>query len=217
MAYSYSIDDPAKNSKRTLAFFLVVIIHLLFFWVLASGLGAKMVQTVMGPVETKMIEELPEDDKEPPPPPPDIEQPPPYVPPPEVSIDLAIDTGPTTAISNTTSKVPVAEPPPAPKPVERAVTKTPPSTSGKGARITQPEYPPASRRAGEAGTVQLRCYVSEAGKCSEVSVVKSSGYDKLDEAAVKEVQRNWRFVPGKEEGKPVAAWHTFAVTFRLTD
>ena len=217
MAYSYSIDDPSKNSKRTLAFVLVVIIHLLFFWVLASGLGAKMVQTVIGPVQTKIIEELPDDDKEPPPPPPDIEQPPPYVPPPEVAIDLAIDTSPTTAISNVTTERPVAAPPPAPKPVERAVVKTPPSTQGKGARTPLPEYPPASRRAGEAGTVTLRCMVSEQGRCSEVSVVKSSGFEKLDEAAVKEVQRNWRFVPGKEDGKPVATWHTFAVTFRLTD
>jgi protein TonB len=217
VAYSYSIDDPAKNSKRTLAFFLVVVIHALFFWVLASGLGAKMVQTVMGPVETKIIEELPDDNKEPPPPPPDIEQPPPYVPPPEVSVDLAIDTGPTTAISGATSERPVAAPPPVAKPVERAVVRTPPSTAGKGSRITQPEYPPASRRAGEAGTVNLRCFVQESGKCTEVTVVKSSGFDKLDEAAVKEVQRNWKFVPGKEDGKPVAAWHTFAVTFRLTD
>ncbi len=217
MAYSYSIDDPAKNSKRTLAFFLVLIIHAVFLWALASGLGAKMVQTVMGPVETKMIEELPDDSKEPPPPPPDIEQPPPYVPPPEVSVDLAIDTGPTTAISNATSERPVAAPPPVAKPVERAVVRTPPSTAGKGARITQPEYPPASRRAGEAGSVQLKCYVKEDGRCSEVSIVKSSGFDKLDEAAVKEVQRNWKFVPGREDGKPVAAWHTFAVTFRLTD
>ena len=48
------------------------------------------------------------------PPPPDIEQPPPYVPPPEVAIDLAIDTGPTTAISNATSERPVAAPPPPP-------------------------------------------------------------------------------------------------------
>ncbi|HET7204005.1 MAG TPA: energy transducer TonB, partial [Steroidobacteraceae bacterium] len=82
---------------------------------------------------------------------------------------------------------------------------------------TQPEYPPASRRAGETGTVQLKCYVQATGKCSEISVVKSSGFAKLDEAAVKEVQRNWKFVPAKEDGKPVAAWHTFAVTFRLTD
>ena len=158
VAYSYSIDDPAKNSKRTLAFVLVVIIHVFFFWVLASGLGAKMVQTVMGPVETKIIEELPEDDKEPPPPPPDIEQPPPYVPPPEVSIDIAVDTANTTAISNATSERPTAPPPP--KPVEHATVKVPPSTQGKGARITQPEYPPASRRAGEAGTVTLQVYVA---------------------------------------------------------
>ncbi len=175
MAYSYSIDDPAKNSKRTLAFILVVIIHALFFWVLASGLGAKMVQTVMGPVETKIIEELPDDNKEPPPPPPDIEQPPPYVPPPEVSVDIAIDTGPSTAISNATSERPVAAPPPvAAKPVERAVVKTPPSTAGKGARITQPEYPPASRRAGEAGTVQLQVFVQESGRAGEVKVARAA-------------------------------------------
>jgi protein TonB len=216
VAYSYSIDDPSKNSKRTLAFVLVVAIHALFFWVLASGLGAKMVQTVIGPVETKIIEELPDESDEPPPPPPDIEQPPPYVPPPEIDIaQITTEAPPTNTITTTTVKPPPSAPPP--KPVERAVVKTPPSTSGRGARITQPEYPPASRRAGETGTVQLRCFVSETGRCSEISVVKSSGYARLDEAAVKEVQRNWKFVPGKEDGKPVAAWHTFAVTFRLTD
>jgi protein TonB len=184
--------------------------------VLASGLGAKMVQTVMGPVETKIIEELPDDSEEPPPPPPDIEQPPPYVPPPEIDIaQITTEAPPQTAITTTQVK-PVAAPPPPPAP-KAAGVKTPPSTSGRGARITQPEYPPASRRAGETGTVQLRCLVSESGRCSEVSVVKSSGHARLDEAAVKEVQRNWKFVPGKEDGKPVAAWHTFAVTFRLTD
>ena len=30
-SYSYSIEDPAKNSKRTLAFILVVLLHVLFF------------------------------------------------------------------------------------------------------------------------------------------------------------------------------------------
>jgi len=219
VAYDYSIDDPAKNSKRSLAFVLVVIIHVLFFWVLASGLGAKIVEVVTGPVETKIIEETPDEDK-PPPPPPEIDTPPPYVPPPEISIDVPTDTGPTTAISNVTSERPVAAPAPvaaAPAPVEKASVKVPPSTQGKGAKITQPEYPPASRRAGEAGTVTLQVFVLESGRAGEVKVAKSSGFEKLDEAAVKEVQRNWRFVPGKEDGKPVAMWHTFAVTFRLTD
>lgn len=216
VAYTYSIDDPSKNSKRSLAFVLVVIIHALFFWVLASGLGAKMVQTVMGPVETKIIEELPDDQNEPPPPPPDIEQPPPYVPPPDIDVAIAVETAPTTAITNTTTTRPVQQPaPPPPKPA--AGIKTPPSTTGRGARATQPEYPPASRRAGEAGTVVLAVYVLETGRPGEVKVQKSSGFPRLDEAAVKEVQRNYRFVPGKEDGKPVAMWHTFAVTFRLTD
>jgi protein TonB len=217
VAYSYSIDDPAKNSKRMAAFALVVIIHVLFVYVLASGLGKKVVEVVIGPVETRLIEELPEED-EPPPPPPEFDTPPPYVPPPEISIDIPVDTGPSTAISNVTSERPVAAPPPpAAKPVERQVVKTPPSTQGRGARITQPEYPPASRRAGEEGTVQLQVLVLESGRAGEVKVARSSGFPKLDEAAINEVKRNWRFVPGKEDGKPVAMWHTFAVTFRLTD
>jgi protein TonB len=218
VAYSYSIDDPAKNSKRMAAFALVVLIHVLFVYVLASGLGKKVVEVVLGPVETRLIEELPEEDDKPPPPPPEIETPPPYVPPPEISIEIPVDTGPTTAISNVTSERPVAAPPPpVAKPVEKKVVKTPPSTQGRGARITQPEYPPASRRAGEEGTVQLQVFVLESGRAGEVKVAKSSGFPKLDEAAIKEVQRNWRFVPGKEDGKPTSMWHTFAVTFRLTD
>ena len=219
MAYSYSIDDPAKNSKRMAAFALVVLIHVLFVYVLASGLGKQVVEVVMGPVETRLIEELPDEEDEPPPPPPEIETPPPYVPPPEISIDIAVDTSNTTAISNVTSERPVAAPPPvaAPKPVERDVVKTPPSTQGRGARISQPEYPPASRRAGEEGTVTLQVFVLDSGRAGEVKVAKSSGFPKLDEAAVNEVKRNWRFVPGKEDGKPVSMWHTFAVTFKLTD
>jgi periplasmic protein TonB len=218
VAYSYSIDDPSKNSKRMAAFALVVIIHVLFVWVLASGLGKKVVEVVMGPVETRLIEELPDKEDEPPPPPPELETPPPYVPPPEISIEIPVDTGPSTAISNVTSERPVAAPPPpVAKPVERQVVKTPPSTQGRGARITQPEYPPSSRRAGEEGTVQLQVLVLESGRAGEVKVAKSSGFPKLDEAAVNEVKRNWRFVPGKEDGKPVSMWHTFAVTFRLTD
>jgi len=218
VAYSYSIDDPAKNSKRSAAFVLVVIIHVLFVYVLASGLGKKVVEVVLGPVETRLIEELPDEDDEPPPPPPEIETPPPYVPPPEVSIEIPMDSGPTTAISNVTSERPVAAPPPpVAKPVERQVVKTPPSTQGRGARITQPEYPPASRRAGEEGTVQLQVMVLDSGRAGEVKVARSSGFPKLDEAAINEVKRNWRFVPGKEDGKPVSMWHTFAVTFRLTE
>ncbi len=211
---SYTFDDPAKNQKRTLAFILVVVIHALFVYGLNSGLGKAIVEFVAPPVETEIVEDLPDEEEPPPPPPPDYAPPPPFVPPPDFQIAAPVTTGPTTAITTTTVK-PVAAPPP--KPAPAASVKTPPSTQGRGARITQPEYPPASRRAGEEGTVHLQVYVLESGRAGEIKIAKSSGFPKLDEAAVKEVQRNWRFVPGKEDGKPVAMWHIFAVTFRLTD
>jgi len=215
VAYAYNFDDPARNQKRTLAFVLVVLIHAGFFYVLNSGLGAKLVQVITGPVQTEIIDEPKDEENEPPPPPPEIEAPPPYVPPPDFAIEMPAAQTNTTAITNTTSVRPTAPPPT--KAPEKASVKTPPSTTGKGARITQPEYPPSSRRAGEEGTVTLQVYVLETGKAGEVKVGKSSGFPKLDEAAVREVQRTWRFVPGKEDGKPVAMWHTFNVTFRLTE
>jgi protein TonB len=64
--------------------------------------------------------------------------------------------------------------------------------------------------------VSLAVLVQESGEIGEVRVAKSSGFPRIDEAAVKEVQRNWRLVPGTEDGKPVAMWHTFAITSRLT-
>jgi protein TonB len=83
--------------------------------------------------------------------------------------------------------------------------------------LSQPEYPPSSRRAGEAGTVILEVYVLENGRVGEAKVKQSSGYPRLDEAAVREVKRSWRLVPGTENGKPVPMWGQFAVTFKLTD
>jgi len=215
VAYAYNFDDPARNQKRTLAFVLVVLIHAGFFYVLNSGLGAKLVQVITGPVQTEIIDEPQDEENEPPPPPPEIEAPPPYVPPPDFAIEMPAAQTNTTAITGVTNVKPTAPPPT--KAPERATVKTPPSTTGKGARITQPEYPPSSRRAGEEGTVTLQVYVLETGKAGEVKVSKSSGFPKLDEAAVREVQRTWRFVPGKEDGKPTAMWHTFNVTFRLTE
>jgi protein TonB len=84
-------------------------------------------------------------------------------------------------------------------------------------RSEQPEYPPSSRRAGETGTVVLEVYVLENGRAGDVRVKTSSGFPKLDEAAVREVKRSWRLVPGTENGKPAPMWGQFAVTFKLTD
>lgn len=205
--------DASFISNRSLAFIAIVAVHVGFFWALNSGLSHKIVQKVFGPLETNMIEEQVVQEDEPPPPPPKIEQPPPYVPPPELAIELPTEAPAATAITSTTNVRPVAPPvvtaPPKPVTVKpRIDPKRPPS---------QPEYPPTSRRLGEAGTVTLEILVLENGRIGEARVAKSSGFPRLDEAAVREVKRTWRLVPGTENGKPAQMWHQINVTFRLTD
>lgn len=204
--------DASFISRRGLVFIVIVAVHVGFFWALNSGLSHKIVTKVFGPLVTDIIEETVEKEEEPPPPPPKIEQPPPYVPPPEVAIEMPTEAPPATAITATTQTRPAAPPPvAAPKPAAvkpRIDPKRPPS---------QPEYPPTSRRLGEAGTVTLEILVLETGRIGDAKVAKSSGFPRLDEAAVREVKRTWKLVPGTENGKPVQMWHQINVTFRLTD
>jgi len=207
--------DTSFFTRRGLVLAVIVGLHVGMFWLLNSGLSHQIIDVVLGPIETRMIEEAPKQDEPPPPPPPKIETPPPFVPPPEIDIAITPDAPPTNAIQQTTTVRPTAPPPvaaPAPAPVQRTAPK-----SDTRRPLTQPEYPPSSRRAGEAGTVILEVYVLENGRVGEAKVKQSSGFPRLDEAAVREVKRSWRLVPGTENGKPVPMWGQFAVTFKLTD
>lgn len=206
--------DTSFFTRRGLVLATIVGLHFGMFWLLNSGLSHQIIDVVLGPIETRMIEDAPKQDEPPPPPPPKIETPPPFVPPPEIDIAITPDAPPTNAIQQTTTVRPTAPPPPVaqPAPVPRTAPK-----SDTRRPLTQPEYPPSSRRAGEAGTVILEVYVLENGRVGEARVKQSSGFPRLDEAAVREVKRSWRLVPGTENGKPVPMWGQFAVTFKLTD
>jgi protein TonB len=212
MPYAPSTDSSFLT-RRGFVFVLIIALHAGMYYVLNSGLSQHLVDVVLGPIETRMIEEAPDTDEPPPPPPPKIETPPPFVPPPEVSIELPAETTQSTAIQTVTNVRPTAPPPPVAQPtVPRTAPKSDPRRP-----LSQPEYPPSSRRAGEAGTVILEVYVLETGRVGEARVKQSSGFPRLDEAAVREVKRSWRLVPGTENGKPVPMWGQFAVTFKLTD
>jgi periplasmic protein TonB len=205
--------DSSFLTRRGFVFVLIIALHGGMYYVLNSGLSQHLVDVVLGPIETRMIEEAPDTDEPPPPPPPKIETPPPFVPPPEVAIELPAETTQSTAIQTVTNVRPTAPPPPVAQPtVPRTAPKSDPRRP-----LSQPEYPPSSRRAGEAGTVILEVYVLETGRVGEARVKQSSGFPRLDEAAVREVKRSWRLVPGTENGKPVPMWGQFAVTFKLTD
>ena len=67
-----------------------------------------------------------------------------------------------------------------------------------------PPYPAQSRRLGETGIVILRVELSETGHVAVPKVQSSSGYVRLDEAALAAV-RTWRCTPSTRNGQPVRA------------
>lgn len=81
--------------------------------------------------------------------------------------------------------------------------------------LSQPVYPPVSRRSGEHGTVVLQLHVLEDGSVADAVIAQSSGYPDLDYAAFYESFR-WQLDPGTIDGVPSRMWGRFAVTFKLT-
>ncbi|WP_139202561.1 energy transducer TonB [Phyllobacterium sp. YR620] len=55
--------------------------------------------------------------------------------------------------------------------------------------IPQPPFPPKARRLGHEGTVVLRITMSGSGHIEQAVVIKSSGFDELDAAAIAGVKR----------------------------
>jgi protein TonB len=77
-----------------------------------------------------------------------------------------------------------------------------------------PEYPEVSRAACEQGEVILRVEVTAVGESTNVSILKSSGYFRLDQAARRAVQR-WKFHPAVIAGVPVSSEADVPVHFKL--
>ena len=65
------------------------------------------------------------------------------------------------------------------------------------------QYPPASQNEGEEGTVTLLLAVQTDGSISDIRIARSSGYQRLDAAAVRSL-RQAKFQPATCHGKPIA-------------
>lgn len=78
----------------------------------------------------------------------------------------------------------------------------------------RPAYPPSARRMGYEGTVVLTVQVSGAGAVTGVEIGRSSGFASLDQAAKAAVSQ-WRFIPARKNGQPVAAGVTVPIRFQL--
>jgi protein TonB len=77
-----------------------------------------------------------------------------------------------------------------------------------------PEYPRLARRLGEEGRVLLKVLVSADGSAASVNLEKSSGSERLDNAAISTV-KHWRFVPARKGGDALSAYALVPIMFSL--
>jgi protein TonB len=82
--------------------------------------------------------------------------------------------------------------------------------------LSQPPYPPTDRREGNQGSVDVEIYVMPDGRVGDARIVKSSGFERLDQVTLDEARRSWRMLPATRNGEPFAQWHRLRVVFKLT-
>ncbi len=79
---------------------------------------------------------------------------------------------------------------------------------------TSPPYPPKARRMGYEGIVILKVLINKNGGVNSLTVLESSGYDILDQAALSAVKK-WLFEPGTEGGIKKKMWVKIPIRFQL--
>ena len=213
----------------------VVLFHVAVLWALQAGLLRRAVEVV---VPVTVLAEIisPEPRIQPPAPPPKPAQPvtraapaqaaqkPATIAPQPATVvaQAAPATAPSPAASpNAPAALPsppatataaVAGPAPAAPPVPSRVEL--PSSNADYLNNPKPAYPPLSKRLGEQGKVVVRVFIGADGTAQQAQVQQSSGFDRLDQAALSTVLK-WRYVPGKRAGVPEAMWFNVPINFVL--
>ncbi len=83
-------------------------------------------------------------------------------------------------------------------------------------RVVKPAYPELSKRRDETGTATVRFVIGTTGAIDSVTLVKSSGFARLDDAAIQALRAS-TCEPYVENGAPIRASYVQAFTFGLDD
>jgi protein TonB len=227
----FTTAEPLPRGTRSAAAALIVAAHLLAGWLLLQVEPVRAAVSSVAPVFVSWLAPPKERPKpvELPPPAPRVRKavPTPRKPREAPVIARAPEAAPTEAPS-------VIAPPPPPEPIEVAATTSvveaapiaaapapsPPAPKtisiGAVSYLTPPvlHYPPAARRAQEEGRVHVRVMVDADGRPREFAITRSSGFPRLDEAALATV-RATRFKPYTENGVPQPFWVVMPLVFEL--
>ncbi len=181
---------------------LVIALHAVLIYFIAASLGIVEMPNLAKPMEAVIIDSPATEQSEPVKViKPELEQP-------------QIETPP---LEDTIPEIEVPTDEPAPAAITAETSPAPPVGETANMQVNRrvdPVYPPASRRAGEEGTGVFRVLVDANGRPQEVTVLKSSGFPRLDEAAVTAI-RKWVFKPAMQSGQAMQSWTKVQVKFEL--
>ncbi len=230
---------PVRMNRNTSIVIGVVLLHMGALWALQTGLLRRVTELVM-PAEILVEVMAPSPPvampMATPPKAPTPAKPAPVTPPPGKAPEpiaaptpLAV-TDPAPAPSSTTPAVAATttNPPVNSGAISTAGVSTPastgtattatkvelPSTDADYLNNPKPPYPRLSKQLGEQGKVMVRTLIGVDGTAQKAEIKQSSGYDRLDQAALATALR-WRYVPGKRAGVPEAMWFNVPFSFVL--
>ena len=208
-----SFASNRNPSRQATGVVTVVALHALIIYALANGLGHQVVEIIRAPLETRVIDDVKKTPEKvvPPPQPKLAPPPPPFIPLPDFKVQAPAASNAITAV--TTVKPVVEAPKPPPPPVVAEVVRVSPAFD-TSKNCAKPEYPSISRRLEETGSVLLALLVDEEGKVIDGKIEKSSGFGRLDNAALSALQM-CQFTPGMANGKPEKAWARVPYTWKL--
>lgn len=219
----------AKQSKTGKTFAFVLALHVGLLWLAQAIWISEPAKAVREVVAAQLIQEFraPEPSKpEPPllaPKTPPIPQAAPVQP-----SQVLVPVSPAPSALPAMTAAPVAAPTPAPiapvapaapAPVLPAAPKLASAVVAASARMdscAKPRYPPASERLHEEGVVTLKFLISENGQVLSGAVEKSSGYKRLDDAALAALSL-CKFRPATVDGKPKQEWSALRYRWELND
>jgi protein TonB len=139
-------------------------------------------------------------------------------PPPPIALAMpapALATSPAPAPVVIPAPAPAAAAPAAPAPAPAApAVATGRDLSANLVDATPPRYPIDSRRAREQGTVVLNVTVGIDGRVADIGLSRSSGFDRLDRAALAAVKR-WRWSPTRQNGQAMIIQGLVSIPFVL--
>lgn len=107
---------------------------------------------------------------------------------------------------------------PSPSPSASFVPRVAKPRTNPGTWATTIDYPPRDLRAGNEGTTAFRVTVGTDGRVTECMIIRSSGFQGLDEATCAKVAKRARFEPATDaSGNPVAGSYANSIRWEIPE